>query len=372
MVLLFFVRYFSFIFTKCGFGNARHMSSKIAIMESSIVQTFYGALIASTVSRILLYPLDTMKTNKQVHMGSYTGSFTKCTKICPSSNTAICRSIANVNETTCRIPNHGSSKPFKIRHNLFFLPSFIRKFGYKNLYSGFVFSSITTIPATSLYFCCFEYLKSIKINCNKKLENEKDPPPEQNANSMNSINYFSIAFLAEAISCILFVPIDIIKERLQAQRYLKLKEHKTSYHLLKDFIYKDGFFRLYRGYISTCLTYGIFGGSFFFLQNFGMDLMKKFEMESSNFNNLKLNLICSLLSGIITSPLEVVRIRFQLQEKNKTPFFYTNSVDGIKKLWAEESGKFFNLFKGNFYRCSLVCLSMAMNVTIIDLYKKLS
>eukprot|EP00366_Plasmodium_knowlesi_P000227 XP_002257724.1 mitochondrial carrier protein, putative [Plasmodium knowlesi strain H] len=311
-----------------------------------VKETLYGSIIASTISRVLLYPLDTVKINKQVDTSNRQvgGAATPLSHACISN-------------------------PLKIGRTCFFLPAFIKKFGYRGLYSGFVFSAMTTIPATSLYFCCFEYLKRIKINWNNNFGDEKTGSP-QKTNSLSFVNYFTIAFLAEAISCVLFVPIDVIKERLQAQRYLKLKEYKTSYHLVKDLIRKEGFFRLYRGYISTCLTYGMFGGSFFFLQNMGMDLMKRLEIEPSNLNNLKLNLLCSMLSGIITSPLEVVRIRYQLQEKNRTPFFYNNSLDGIKKLWSEGSGKIINLFKGNLYRCSLVCLSMTMNVTIIDIYKQ--
>ncbi|EUD64746.1 hypothetical protein C922_04890 [Plasmodium inui San Antonio 1] len=310
-----------------------------------MLQTLYGSIIASTLSRVLLYPLDTLKINKQVD----------------TSNSQVGRPAS--------LASHTATSPVNKGRTSFFLSAFIHKFGYRGLYSGFLFSAMTTIPATSLYFCCFEYLKSIKINWNQRLRDGKKEPG-QATNSLSFVNYFTIAFLAEAMSCVLFVPIDVIKERLQAQRYLQLKEYRTSYHLVKDLIRKEGLFRLYRGYVSTCLTYGVFGGSFFFLQNMGKDLMRRLEIEPSNLNSLKLNLVCSMLSGIITSPLEVVRIRYQLQEKNRTPFFYSSSVDGIKKLWSEGSGKILNLFKGNLYRCSLVCLSMTMNVTIIDLYRQ--
>ncbi|GAB64589.1 mitochondrial carrier protein [Plasmodium cynomolgi strain B] len=251
-----------------------------------MLQTLYGSIIASTLSRVLLYPIDTVKINKQVD----------------TSNT-------QVRGTAKPTIHAGTTNSLKTGGTYFFLPAFIHQFGYRGLYSGFVFSAMTTIPATSLYFCCFEYLKWIKIKWNQTSRDEKTGSG-QTTNSLSFLNYFTIAFLAEAMSCVLFVPIDVIKERLQAQRYLQLKEYRTSYHLVKDLVCKEGFFRLYRGYVSTCLTYGVFGGSFFFLQN------------------------------------------------------------GIKKLWSEGSGRIFNLFKGNLYRCSLVCLSMTMNVTIIDLYKQ--
>ncbi|EUT94406.1 hypothetical protein PFAG_00066 [Plasmodium falciparum Santa Lucia] len=124
------------------------------------------------------------------------------------------------------------------------------------------FSSLTTIPATCLYFCCFEYLKLKKLQYNNVFQEKGIINDKPNKNDdLNFISYFSLAFLSEAISCIIFVPIDVIKERLQAQKYLQLKEHKTTSKLIKEYIYKQGLSRLYRGYISTCLSFFFF---FFF------------------------------------------------------------------------------------------------------------
>ncbi|SBT30636.1 mitochondrial carrier protein, putative [Plasmodium ovale wallikeri] len=290
--------------------------------DGEMLQTFYGSVIASTVSRILLYPLDTIKVNKQVHTNS---------RMHIGSSSSGSNGDSHKGKATMK-----NERPF-------FLFSFINKYGIKGLYNGF--SSLTTIPATSLYFCCFQYLKLKSTLFDEKLTEEKKNYEQSNFVKFRS--YFSIALLAEAISCVVFVPIDVIKERLQAQKYLKLKEYCKSYHLAKELVNREGLFRV------------------------GKELMKKLEVEPSYFNTFKLNLICSFLSGLITSPLEVVRIRFQLQERNRTSFYYNNSFDGIKKLWREEGGSFLNLFKGNLYRCSLVCLSMTINVTILDMYKKI-
>ncbi|CAD2096268.1 mitochondrial carrier protein, putative [Plasmodium vinckei] len=328
--------------------------------SNNMTQTLYGSIIASTITRIVLYPFDTIKVNKQVSI------------------------IKNNLNSGSNITHHPSySKNILSTRQSPFLFSFISQFGFKGLYTGFIFSSLTTIPATSFYFCCYEYLKSLKFN--KKI-NEENKNNWESSRISNFLSYCSLAIFSEAISCTIFVPIDTIKERLQAQKYLGLKEYTNSYHLIKNFIHKEGIPRLYRGYTSTCLTYGLFCGSFFFLQNVnkkiisnyiknvniimtGNDLMKTLKIEESDFNKFSLNLASSFISGIITSPLEIVRIRLQLQEKDKTSFYYKNSFDGIKSLWREGQGGFLNLFKGNLYRCFLVCLSMSMNVTLIDMYK---
>ncbi|CAD2084492.1 mitochondrial carrier protein, putative [Plasmodium vinckei brucechwatti] len=297
--------------------------------SNNMTQTLYGSIIASTITRIVLYPFDTIKVNKQV-------SIIKNNLNCGSNITHHSSYSKNVLST-----RQGS-----------FLFSFISRFGFKGLYTGFIFSSLTTIPATSFYFCCYEYLKSLKFN--KKI-NEDNTNNWESSRFSNFLSYCSLAIFSEAISCTIFVPIDTIKERLQAQKYLGLKEYTNSYHLIKNFIHKEGIPR-----VTTICSLHIHTGN---------DLMKTLKIEESDFNKFSLNLASSFISGIITSPLEIVRIRLQLQEKDKTSFYYKNSFDGIKSLWREGQGGFLNLFKGNLYRCFLVCLSMSMNVTLIDMYK---
>ncbi|EWC91118.1 hypothetical protein PFNF54_00082 [Plasmodium falciparum NF54] len=128
----------------------------------------------------------------------------------------------------------------------------------------------------------------------------------------------------------------------------------------------------------------MFCGSFFFFQSvnnikikcqniqtfIGHKIMNQLDIESSHYNNLKLNLACSFISGFISSPLDIIRIRYQLQEKDKTFFYYKNFMDGLKKLCREDNRRIYNLFKGNFYRCCLLSLSMTINVSVIEMYKK--
>ncbi|KYO03413.1 mitochondrial carrier protein, putative [Plasmodium reichenowi] len=313
-----------------------------------VFDTFMGSIIGCTISKIILYPLDTIKINKQIYKQPIEKGNNEYKK-----NLLTYIQIKNKNKNTI------------------FLYNFIKTYGFKDLYKGFTFSSLTTIPATCLYFCCFEYLKLKKLQYNNVFQEKGIINDKSNKNDdLNFISYFSLAFLSEAISCIIFVPIDVIKERLQAQKYLQLKEHKTTSKLIKEYIYKQGLSRLYRGYISTCLSYGMFCGSFFFFQSIGHKIMNQLDIESSHYNNLKLNLACSFISGFISSPLDIIRIRFQLQEKDKTFFYYKNFMDGLKKLCREDNRRIYNLFKGNFYRCCLLSLSMTINVSVIEMYKK--
>ena len=74
--------------------------------------------------------------------------------------------------------------------------------GLSGLYRGFGISLIGSMPAGGLYFGSYEYFKK------RSLESEylqKHP----------FLSYLAGGMFAEAVACILFVPIDVIKERRQ-------------------------------------------------------------------------------------------------------------------------------------------------------------
>ena len=69
-------------------------------------------------------------------------------------------------------------------------------------------ATLGLIPAMSLFFVSYEASKERLLN-NHYLS---DKP---------SVVYFMSGMIAEGVSCVFFVPIDIIKERLQVMHSLK-------------------------------------------------------------------------------------------------------------------------------------------------------
>lgn len=59
-------------------------------------------------------------------------------------------------------------------------------------------------------------------------------------------------FAAELISCVFWLPIDVIKERLQVQSNLKLYEYKNTFDAVRQISKSEGILGLYRvGYILS-------------------------------------------------------------------------------------------------------------------------
>ena len=91
----------------------------------------------------------------------------------------------------------------------------------------------------------------------------------------NSI-FFSCGMIAEVMSCILFVPVDVVKERLQVARSTIAKgavenfstssahgHYRGSAHALRTIIAEEGLRSIYRGYGATVLSYGPFSALYF-------------------------------------------------------------------------------------------------------------
>lgn len=64
--------------------------------------------------------------------------------------------------------------------------------------------------------------------------------------------------VAEAVSCLFFVPIDIVKERLQVMHSLKTYHYEGTTHAFKSILATEGITGLYRAYGATLASFGPF------------------------------------------------------------------------------------------------------------------
>lgn len=75
------------------------------------------------------------------------------------------------------------------------------------------------------------------------------------------------------ISCTIFVPVDVIKERLQVQKSLSskdalsesIKPYKNSYDALKTILRSEGLRGIYKGYGATLMSFGPMSAIYFML-----------------------------------------------------------------------------------------------------------
>lgn len=72
--------------------------------------------------------------------------------------------------------------------------------------------------------------------------------------------FFVAGMVAEAISCVLWVPIDVLKERMQVQSDLKTFNYKNSFDAIRQISQKEGVLALYKAYGATILAFGPYTG----------------------------------------------------------------------------------------------------------------
>lgn len=112
-------------------------------------------------------------------------------------------------------------------------------------------------PATCLYLTSYEVSKDSL----QPIEVFRQSP---------SLLYLTAGMLAEALSCVLWVPIDVIKERMQVQTKLATdgKEriyYRNTLHALQTIMKTERLGGLYKGYVATLLSFGPFSALYFML-----------------------------------------------------------------------------------------------------------
>ena len=122
--------------------------------------------------------------------------------------------------------------------------------GAGGLYRGLTAALIGGVPATCLYLTSYELSK-------KTLSST--PVIQDSPFAV----YFVSGILAEGVSCSVFVPTDVIKERLQVQGSASPYKYKGSFDALRQIMSQEGLRGLYKGYGASILSFGPFSALYF-------------------------------------------------------------------------------------------------------------
>lgn len=126
--------------------------------------------------------------------------------------------------------------------------------------------------------------------------------------------------LAETIACIVYVPVDVIKERLQVQSLTLTNSYLGSFHAMKQIMKTEGFSGIYKGYWATLASFGPYSAIYFVLYEKFKDYARHYQQSKAlptQELSLPLLLLSSSSAGAIaswlTSPLDMAKLRMQIQ-----------------------------------------------------------
>jgi len=186
--------------------------------------------------------------------------------------------------------------------------------GIKGLYRGFGAVIVGGIPATVVYLCSYEL---VKTRLSQITGTDDD--------GGNFAVHFTAGMIAESLSCIIFVPVDVIKERLQVQHPVSeatkssesvLPNYRNSLDALKQISKHEGLAGIYRGYGATLASFGPFSALYFV---FFEDLKSRIRHHLNENKNAVIpfpwlvgsSACAGALASWITSPIDMAKLRLQ-------------------------------------------------------------
>lgn len=226
---------------------------------------------AGVISRILCHPLDTCKARLQNPGSEFSGT------------------LQVVRQT--------------LRHE-----------GIGGLYRGLGTVISIGTPAFVLYLTTYEQAKKAFLGMPALQDNYE------------FVGHFGAGMAAETVSCLIYVPVDVVKERLQVQRRLRsgqeisgtLPMYRGTWHALSTIMQTEGLRGVYRGYGATLLSFGPFSAFYFlFYEKFKQWSATSVGLATQEDLPFHLTLASAAgagsLASFITNPVDLVRLRLQVQ-----------------------------------------------------------
>ena len=164
-------------------------------------------------------------------------------------------------------------------------------------------------------------------------------------------------FGAEIVSGFVYVPIEVLTQKLQIQQKITFLEsryqYRTTFDVFKSIIKSEGIPGLYRGFGAYVAVYGPNSAVWWVAYEYSKRLMLQQDMAFStncywkHFAHFVSGAVAGAAAVVATNPLDVAKTRYQTME-------YTNSlqksqltqgfIGALKRLYLREG--FHGLYKG--------------------------
>jgi hypothetical protein len=164
--------------------------------------------------------------------------------------------------------------------------------------------------------------------------------------------HFLSGILAETVACLIYVPVDVIKERLQIQHKRDSFQYKGGWDALVQISKNEGLRGIYKGYGATLASFGPFSALYFmFYEKFKL-WSKQYDGQESMSLPFQWTVISSAgagaLASFLTSPLDMAKLRLQVQRGSQNSASSTTSYRGISDALSSafQSGGVQGIFRG--------------------------
>ncbi len=275
--------------------------------------------------------------------------------------------------------------------------------GLRGLYRGFGVTAVGSAPATCLYLTSYDAAKNAMTSASPFLAGN------------DFLAHFAAGMVAETFSCVLWVPIDVTKERLQIQEQGgAASNYRGSVDAIRTILRTEGVSGIYKGYGATVASFGPFSAFYFMFYEQvkskslrlyfgegvpaaaagggggggadgadGADGAREEPREAPGLLHMADASAASRAASFVTTPLDRVKLRVQVQRGGaaaaaagaggsgggtEMPWgTYTGMVDGLRQLVAKEGVA--GLFRGVGARMAFHGPSMAITMSVYESLK---
>eukprot|EP00928_Gymnodinium_smaydae_P046314 TRINITY_DN3084_c0_g2_i2.p1 TRINITY_DN3084_c0_g2~~TRINITY_DN3084_c0_g2_i2.p1 ORF type:complete len:292 (-),score=47.33 TRINITY_DN3084_c0_g2_i2:115-990(-) len=227
-------------------------------------------------------------------------------------------------KTRLQVQGSGGGTPVYrgVLHGLFRIT---KSEGPLSLYRGLAAVMVGAAPAQGLYFCGYE---AAKKHC---------------GGGSSSAGNFVAGLCAQLCGSLCWVPVDVVKERLQVQEqvHAKVQNFSGSRDAVLQILRHEGLRGLYRGFLVHQMTWAPFNGCFFAIYEKGKGWCINAGYEDG-FDNLEpiAQLSCGAAAGVIaaivTNPMDVLKTRLQVSRADPQMFPYSSARDALQYLMRHE------------------------------------
>jgi hypothetical protein len=267
-----------------------------------------------------------------------------------------------------------------------------RREGFRALYGGFSAVIVGGTPGTVLYLTGYAFFRDSITSSISKWNCKNGSSNKQLSHGQEFLVHFSSGMLAEAVTCIIYVPVDVVKERMQVQQRntdtINNTHYKGSWDALKSIAKTEGFRGIYKGYAATLASFGPFSAIYFmFYEQFKAFARERRQIKLTH-NRMEdgdlpfLHLVsCSAGAGALaswlTSPLDMAKLRLQVQRGRlaaisttgktmQSPSVqYTGMIHCLRSVYNNEGG-IRGLFRGAGARVIHVVPATAVTMTCYE------
>uniref|UniRef100_A0A7S1UI93 Mitochondrial carrier protein n=1 Tax=Phaeomonas parva TaxID=124430 RepID=A0A7S1UI93_9STRA len=224
--------------------------------------------------------------------------------------------------------------------------------GVGALYKGVGAVVVAAAPAQGLYFMSYEL-------CRDAIGAFGGEGMRQSA-----AGTFVAGAFAQLGGSVAWVPMDVVKERLQVEGQMTVKEtYGGSLQALQRIIKTEGVLGLYRAYWIHQLTWAPFNGLYFTLY----ESFKTFAKENDFYPMTWEGTAAGVIAGAVTNPADLVKTRLQVARANPGVFDYDNTVDCAVKIVRREG--VMGLFDGVGARVLVIAPRLALAVSSYEYLK---